>query len=176
MKYYVLTILICVFYAQVGVAEIDMEVNMLARDRYDSLFQYYGEVYNFGWIKLKAQARAESNLDSNAVSHCGAKGLAQFMDSTWAEWQTGKRKSGDSVKLDPFNPEWSIRAQAAYMAWLQKQTGGELADALIAYNWGLGNYRKWKSGLKSNLPQETKDYVRRIYGLLDIIPPLEIET
>lgn len=148
---------------------------MEKKDRYDSLFQYYGEIYNFDWRELKAQAKAESNMDSTAVSHCGAKGLTQFMDSTWAEWQTGERKPGDIIKLDPFNPEWSIRGQAAYMAWLQRQTRGELHDALIAYNWGLGNYNKWKSGLKPNLPQETKDYIKRIYGFLNRIPPENVE-
>jgi soluble lytic murein transglycosylase-like protein len=136
------------------------------KDRYDSLFQWYGDKYAFDWQALKAQAKAESNMDSTAVSPVGAKGLTQFMDSTWVQWQTGEKKLGDVIRLDPFNPEWSIRAQAGYMAWLKSQTQGELYDALISYNWGLGNYRKWKIGLKPRLPDETKNYIKRIYGIL----------
>lgn len=148
---------------------------MNEKDRYDSLFQWYGDKYGFDWQILKAQAKAESRMDSTAVSPVGAKGLTQFMDSTWAEWQTGEKRTGDTIKLDPFNPEWSVRAQSAYMAWLQRQTGGELYDALIAYNWGLGNYKKWKAGIKHTLPDETKGYIRRIYTTLNLeIPEIAI--
>ena len=144
---------------------------MNSMDRFDSLFQYYGEKYNFDWQQLKAQAKAESNMDSTAMSPVGAKGLTQFMDSTWVEWQTGEKNGVPNIHLDPFNPEWSIRAQAAYMSWIKQQTGGELYDALIAYNWGLGNYKKWKSGVKTTLPDETKGYVKRIYGILNVAVP-----
>lgn len=144
---------------------------MIEKERYDSLFQWYGEKYGFDWQTLKAQALAESRLDSTAVSPVGAKGLTQFMDSTWSEWQTGEKGKSIEKSLDPFNPEWSIRAQAAYMAWLQKQTGGDLYNALIAYNWGIGNYKKWASGFKSDIPEETKGYIRRIYGTLKMEVP-----
>ena len=151
------------------------DIIMIERDRYDSLFQYYGEIYGFDWQALKAQAKAESNMDSTAVSPVGAKGLTQFMDSTWVEWQTGEKNGVPDKHLDPFNPEWSIRAQAAYMVWLQKQTGGDLYNTLIAYNWGLGNYRKWSSGFKKELPDETKGYIKRIYGILNMeIPEIAI--
>ena len=143
-------------------------------DRYDSLFQWYGDKYGFDWQQLKAQAKAESNLDSTAVSPVGAKGLTQFMDSTWVEWQTGEKNGTVEQHLDPFNPEWSIRAQAAYMTWIKQQIGGELSDALIAYNWGMGNYKKWKSGVKPTLPDETRQYVKRIYGLLGMTVPENI--
>jgi soluble lytic murein transglycosylase-like protein len=152
---------------------------MNAKDRYDSLFQYYGEVYGVDWVKLKAQARAESDMDSTAESKAGAKGLTQFMDRTWREWRDGtpgiQEIDIDIAKLSPYDPEDAIKAQAAYMAWLHRKTGGELHNALVAYNWGIGNYYKWKNGLIPDLPRETKEYVCRIYGYLNIVPPTVYE-
>lgn len=152
---------------------------MDARNRYDSLFQFYGEKYGLDWQTLKAQAIGESLLDPNAVSPVGAKGLAQFMDRTWAEWRDGtpgiQDIDLDIAKLSPFDPEDCIRAQAAYMAWILKQVGGELSDALMAYNWGIGNFYKWRKGRRPIIPDETKEYVCRIFGYLNKIPPVIFE-
>ena len=64
---------------------------MNKNNRYDSLFKYYGRENGINWVNLKAQAQAESgrNLNPNAESGVGAKGLTQFMDPTFAEWWDG---------------------------------------------------------------------------------------
>ncbi len=121
--------------------------------RYDSLFQFYGEKYNVDWRWLKAQVKAESGFDPNALSSVGAEGLAQFMPATFREW---------AVKLkiqhpDPCDPEHSIQCQAAYMRWLLDRLDGNWERALGAYNYGIGHELR-----RDPWPQETIDYVRKI--------------
>ncbi len=85
------------------------------------------------WVDRAAQVQAESAFNPRAVSPVGARGLAQFMPATWAEWAPG---------ADPFDPLAAIRAQHRYMLWLEARCGGDLDPALGAYNAGLGNLRR----------------------------------
>lgn len=85
------------------------------------------------WIDRAAQAQAESAFNPRAVSPVGARGIAQFMPATWAEWAPG---------ADPFDPIVGIQAQHRYMLWLEARCGQQLDPALAAYNAGLGNVRK----------------------------------
>jgi len=158
---------------------------MNSEDRYDSLFQFYGEKYSIDdWRRLKAQDKQESAFNPDAVNPGSkATGLSQFMKRTWEEWRDGTAgiqeiPDVDLVMLDPRDPEDAIRAQAAYMAWLMKQFGGNWELALAAYNWGIGNLKRalrrgdWKSSAegdrpvaptwKSALPPETQNYLVRI--------------
>ena len=94
--------------------------------------------------RLLAQLSAESGCDPRARSPAGALGLAQFMRGT-ADHVAGLDPA--LAGADRFSPRWSIRAQAAYMAWLLRWARGlsgvgsacaawPLAEA--AYNAGLG--------------------------------------
>lgn len=126
---------------------------MLAEDRYDSLFKWYGLREVIDWRLLKAQVKAESAFNPKAHSPVGAEGLAQFMPATFAEW---------SRKLqlrhpDANDPEDSIACQAAYMRWLLDKLERDTERALAAYNFGIGHelrHDQW--------PQETQDYVVRV--------------
>jgi len=141
-------------------------------DRYDSLFQYYGNKYAINWLLLKAQVQAESGFDPDAVSKVGAVGLAQFMQRTWDEWRDGTagvQESPPNSALDPRDPEDAIRAQAAYLAWLLRAFGGDVMAALAAYNWGIGRVREARAHWAPDewiwrAPRETRDYVKRILG------------
>jgi soluble lytic murein transglycosylase-like protein len=131
-----------------------------AEDRYDSLIRYYGEQFGVDWVLLKAQVHAESGFDPEARSIVGAVGLAQFMSATWAEWADGTPGTQDLPPhglYDRRNPEMILRAQAAMMAWLLRQLGGSVDQALAAYNFGIGNVKRGKPW-----PKETRDYVQRI--------------
>ena len=120
------------------------------------------------WGLLKKQAVAESGLDPDAVSPVGAKGLTQFMDATWKEWETNE--FGPVIPpnrhVSVFDPEDAIRAQADIVAWLLGVWKGDVCKALVSYNWGLGNLRKCieKHGEEWDkfLPLETKNYLQRI--------------
>lgn len=139
---------------------------MDAKDRYNSLFQYYGALHGIDWKLLKAQAMAESGLDPNAVSPVGAKGLAQFMPATFAEWFDKVWGVKGIPHGDPSNPETSISLQAAYLKALLGAFDHKSDVAFAAYNWGWGRvakHLKQYGGLNvSFLPQETRDYILRI--------------
>lgn len=106
---------------------------------------------------LAAQARAESSFNPRAVGPMTkdgtAKGLTQFIDSSWRRWGEG------SV----FDPNQAIKAQARYMCALTKKYGGSTTLALAAYNAGSGNVSKY-----GGVPpfRETIGYIQKIQGHL----------
>ena len=88
-------------------------------DRYDDTFRKYAQRFfgpGYDWRIFKAQAMAESNLDMNAKSWVGARGLMQLMPSTFKEIRT---KNPEIVAID--KPEWNIAAGVYYDRQLWKQ-------------------------------------------------------
>ena len=87
--------------------------------RYDDLFRKYSKRF-FGvghdWRYFKAQAMAESNLDSAARSYVGAQGIMQLMPSTFAEVQS---RQTEFASID--NVEWNIGAGIYYDRQLWRQ-------------------------------------------------------
>ncbi|MET4797868.1 lytic transglycosylase domain-containing protein [Bradyrhizobium sp. LB11.1] len=94
----------------------------------------------------------ESRFRSNEVSQAGAQGVAQFMPETAAE-----------VGLDdPFDAMKALPASARFLRKLRDDFGN-LGLAAAAYNAGPGRIQKWLAK-ESELPRETRDYVRIITG------------
>lgn len=94
----------------------------------------------------------ESRFRSTEVSQAGAQGVAQFMPETAAE-----------VGLDdPFDPMKALPASAKFLRKLRDDFGN-LGLAAAAYNAGPGRIQKWLAK-ESDLPRETRDYVRIITG------------
>jgi hypothetical protein len=94
----------------------------------------------------------ESRFRSDEVSLAGAQGVAQFMPETAAE-----------VGLDdPFDPMKALPASAKFLRKLRDDFGN-LGLAAAAYNAGPGRIQKWLAK-ESELPRETRDYVRIITG------------
>lgn len=116
----------------------------------------YGLDPNF----VTAVARRESNLNPNAVSPAGAKGIMQLMDATAAMLGV----------TNPFDPTQNINAGVKYLASLLSQFAGDAAKALAAYDWGPGNVAKaiqtWGADWLSHAPQETQDYVQALTGVI----------
>src|SRR5262245_186391 len=57
-------------------------------DRYDDTFRKYAQRFfgpGYDWRIFKAQAMAESNIDMNAKSWVGARGIMQLIPSTFKE-------------------------------------------------------------------------------------------
>ena len=76
--------------------------------RYDPIFRKYSKRYfsvAFDWRYFKAQAMAESDLNPQARSRVGARGLMQLMPSTYQAIATNRR---DFTSID--DPEWNIAA------------------------------------------------------------------
>jgi len=130
----------------------------------------------------------ESRFDPSAESPAGAKGVAQFMPSTWRDMQ---QRGFVGPEETPNSPTSSLKAQAAYWNDLGKRTWidkPELSETnknvrkAMAYNWGPTNTLRFLNGLKDRgvdiesdnfkwldyvsgdleAPLETKDYVRKV--------------
>lgn len=114
---------------------------------------------------LAAQVQAESNWDPNAVSPMGARGIAQFIPSTWDAIAPGE---------DPFDPHASIRAQGRYMKQIKGQVE-HLANGdankvieltLAGYNAGPGAVLQF-----GGIPPygEAQNYVAKIMGASQMV-------
>ncbi len=155
-------------------------------DRYDDTFRKYSKRYfgpTFDWRQFKAQGLAESNLDPNATSWVGARGIMQLMPSTYNEVRT---KNPTMKQID--DPEWNIAAGIYYdrQLWRLWATDSVESDRMpftfASYNAGrltilraqdtarthALDHRTWKS-IETVAPRmkrwrhtETLDYVRRV--------------
>ncbi len=103
----------------------------------------------------------ESRHNPNAVSHAGARGIAQFMPATAA----------DMGLQDAFDPVASLMKSAQFLKLLNDKFGN-VGLAAAAYNGGPGRLERWlearekaaKKKKKPSLPEETQNYVRIITG------------
>ena len=117
---------------------------------------------------LDAIRKVESSDGAKLYSHKGAVGEYQFMADTGREM--GLRV--DDQVDDRLDPEKSRAAAQIYMSKLLKKYDGNLDNALMAYNWGMGNVDKWiaNGSEPAKLPKETRDYtgkIRSAMGLSD---------
>ena len=90
-----------------------------------------GLVEAVGWM--------ESGWHANVVSSTGAVGIGQIEPQTDVFIST--QLLGFSGPIDPRLPDNNIRMSAAYLAWLLRQTRGDVANAVGAYYQGLTNLR-----------------------------------
>ncbi len=97
---------------------------------------------------LRSVATVESQGNPYATSRAGAQGLFQFMPGT-----------AKDLGINPLNPEQAASGAARYLRQLLDQTGGNLPDALAAYNWGIGNV---KNKGRAASPLETQMYVPKV--------------
>ncbi len=110
------------------------------------------------------QIRQESAFNPLAYNRSsGAKGLGQFMPATWEDFGKG----------DIYNPEDNLRAYLRLMEHLIKKFPGRIDLVLAGYNWGQ-NRKLLKeafdekipfSKIAGKLPEETKNYVKKIMQL-----------
>lgn len=112
--------------------------------------------------------REESHFNKNAKSSAGALGLTQLMQDT-ANFIEKKPVSKETL----YNPSENIRIGMSYFDYLIKYFNGSEYLAILAYNAGPGNVKKWLSdtSIKSddidefveNVPfLETKNYIKKI--------------
>jgi membrane-bound lytic murein transglycosylase F len=154
--------------------------------QFDPTFKKYSKRYfgpAFDWRYFKAQSFAESNLNPNAQSYVGARGLMQLMPSTYAAIASKRPEFG---AID--HPEWNIAAGIMHDRYLWKLWEKEIpGDAerfrfmFASYNAGQGTINRalavarhktgspdWKA-IEQIAPtvnrwryHETLGYVRRI--------------
>ncbi|CAL9527576.1 hypothetical protein SUDANB105_03953 [Streptomyces sp. enrichment culture] len=114
---------------------------------------------------LAAQLYQESGWDPDVVSHADARGIAQFIPSTWATHGIDGDGDGDR---DIWDPNDAIPSAASYDCELAKYVedvpGDTTNNMLAAYN--AGAYRVIKAGGVPPIT-ETQNYVKRIRTLED---------
>jgi membrane-bound lytic murein transglycosylase F len=159
-------------------------------DRYDDTFRKYTKRFfgpGFDWRVFKAQGMAESNLNPDAKSWVGARGIMQLMNSTFREVRSKNPELGRIT-----DPEWNIAAGISYnrqlwTAWKNGTDAPHLRDFMFgSYNAGRSallraqrvareralNERAWPSirTVAPSVPkwryEETLIYVDRIRGNL----------
>lgn len=111
-------------------------------DRYDDTFRKYSKRFfgvGFDWRIFKAQGMAESNLDMNAKSWVGARGVMQLMPSTFQEIRS---RNPEMKAIN--HPEWNIAAGVYYdrQLWTQWENDVDQSDQnrfmFSSYNAGRG--------------------------------------
>lgn len=134
-KHMRLATIVCISVMGILSAFILLSMNYMNRhDRFNSLFQYYGDEYAIDWRLIKAIAMCESSLNQFAVSYSGAKGLMQLMDNT-------ARLHG---VISIFDVEDNIHGGVKEVERLRKLFYGERTEVeqtkfvLASYNGGLG--------------------------------------
>ena len=120
----------------------------------DSIFKEASEKYNVDINLLKAVAKAESNFNPEATSHCGAMGIMQLMPST-------AKSLGVTDAYDPYE---NIMGGAKLLSQLDKLYDGNTKLILAGYNAGPGNVEKY-----DGVPpfEETQNYVATVMRYLD---------
>lgn len=91
----------------------------------------------------------ESKFRPGETSEAGAIGLAQLMPETAQE-----------VGVNPWDPRQNIDGGAKYLAKMLKMSGGEVRQALAAYNAGPNC---------TYVPPETEAYVRLVIEAREVI-------
>lgn len=134
-----------------------------------ALIKKYAQEYDLDPATVCAFINAESRFNNEAVSHKGARGLMQVMQSTgrWAAEEIPIENYTDD-SLD--DPEINIRIGCWYLNRLTKQFDGDKTLMTAAYNAGSGNVTGWLKGEYSNdgktldaIPyKETEKYVKKI--------------
>jgi hypothetical protein len=79
---------------------------------------------------VAAQINEESGFNPRATSPVGAQGIAQFMPGTW---------KSQGVPGSPYDPNAALQGYVKLMSALVRQQGGNVRNALAAYNAGPGN-------------------------------------
>ncbi|MFD7711910.1 NlpC/P60 family protein [Streptomyces sp. NPDC059785] len=131
---------------------------------YQTLVQKWGNLCDaINPALLAAQLYQESGFDPDVVSPADARGIAQFIPSTWATH--GIDGNGDG-KRDIWDPNDAIPSAASYdceLAKYVKDVPGDTTDNMLAaYN--AGAYRVIKADGVPGI-SETQNYVKTIRTL-----------
>ena len=125
----------------------------------------YCEEYAVPTPLVYAVIKVESGFKSDAVSHAGAIGLMQILPST-ADWLAKRFFNEDPSTVSLYDPETNIRYGVYYLQYLFSRFGS-WEKAIIAYNWGEGNFRDfldsdgYTEGEYRSIPvRETRNYIK----------------
>ncbi len=121
-------------------------------NKYISKYQY-----TFNTDVVLSIIRQESLFQTDAVSSAGAMGLMQLTHETMLE--SAKLLK---VKVDRRNPEQNIMLGMSYFNRMLKAFDYDLAQALAAYNAGIGRYRTWLKASKI-MPKPSVELIDEVW-------------
>lgn len=112
---------------------------------------------------------AESKYDKNAVSDKGAGGLMQLMPETFDFC----RGALGIAETDRFDAAVNLRCGCYYLSLMLDKFDGNEKAALMAYNAGEANARRFLSGEKI-FPETVKyikdiEFAKKVYGIVNEI-------
>ena len=143
-------------------------------------------------VSMEAIAEIESSNNPNATGSHGEIGLYQISPIVLKQFNSRPKElirnemdyasydnasvfwSGDYPKThlfqskDLFDPRINRRIADFYFDWIHERVGQEIQD-IIAWNWGIGNWRKWYlagANLKK-LPKSTQAYLAKYEKLTE---------
>ena len=115
---------------------------------------------------VKSVVWAESRFDRKATSRKGAKGLMQLMPETFDMCSSALGLRG----ADIYDVQTSLKCGCYYLSLMIDKFDGDVTAALMAYNAGEANARRFLDG--DEVFPETKNYIKSIqtaqkfYGFL----------
>lgn len=118
-------------------------------DRIATSIQAAATRYDLPTGLIHSVIRAESNFQPQAVSRAGAQGLMQLMPGTAEELGVE----------DPFDIEQNIDGGARYLRQMLDRFGGDVKQALAAYNAGPGTVMRYNGDVPY---AETRGYVQKV--------------
>lgn len=127
--------------------------------KFDPIFAQVAGQRNLKPELLKAIAWCETRLDPCSISPVGARGIMQFMPSTF------ELVAKAAQAQNPFDPIDSIESAGVYVSALSNYWQGDVTAVVASYNAGPGNVLKARKRgkLVPNIP-ETQGYVRCVLG------------
>lgn len=152
-------------FACVAVA-IAVAICIVFPNKYASSIDAAADEFGLDRALVRSVVWAESKFKSDAVSDKGATGLMQLMPETFDECAIALYiPRGENSMTDP---EYSLRCGCYYLSLLIDKFDGDTSAALMAYNAGELNARKFLSG--EPVFKETRKYLKdvalaqKVYG------------
>ena len=163
---FIIILVLALVMGVVANAVIDAVYRWVYPEKYHNLVIEYADEYSVPNELVFAVIKVESNFEPDVVSSAGAMGLMQMLPSTY-KWLT--TKLGDPyIETKLFDPETNIKYGTYYLQYLYSRFG-TWEKAVIAYNWGEGNFSEfldehgYESGDYDSIPvKETRNYVKKV--------------
>ncbi len=166
IRVFIIILVMSLVFAVIANAAIESLYKWLYPAKHHDIVAKYSAEYSVPKELVFAVIKVESDFDERAVSSAGAIGLMQMLPSTY-EWLTailGEEYSETNLYV----PETSIKYGTYYLSYLYSRFGS-WEKALIAYNWGEGNFSKfleneeYTEGDYDSIPVgQTKHYVKKV--------------
>lgn len=119
---------------------LDVELlKLVYPQNFRSSVQTWCETFRLPQYLLYALIRTESFFNPQIVSHAGAVGLTQLMESTAAD----VARKLKVAQFDLNDSDTNIRFGAYYLEEMRRRLDGSSILALFAYNGGISRVRSW---------------------------------